>query len=189
MSREKIELDHPMSAGNKRTSRKEFSDSANEVFEKLDSGELSAKTDEREEPVKPSNVKSIRELLFFGNITHTFEIEGFHFRMKSLSNKDSREIAKRLFLMSNEEKLVEANILHAACAIDLINEMTPSEAYSEIFQRDPSDKSDLDLNLEILSEMSTFFVGKIINEYFVISEKSSKMVSSGSEEVVEDVKK
>lgn len=196
MPKEKVELDHPMSAGGRRSPRRNAAAGASELFDKLDSGEIKPESEsqvETEPEVEPVRVKSLKELLFFGSITHTFEVDGFHFRMSSLTHKQSREIATQLFLMPNEKRLAESNTMHAAAALDRINGMTIPEAYSELFDKKPEGLSDLEMSMEILSCLNTHLVGRILNEYFVMSDDNKAILSpksdKDSKEVTEDVKK
>jgi hypothetical protein len=173
MPRKDIEMEHPMAGRGRRA--KKILDDSQEIFDKLDQAEEEAKQ-KAEEPISPKKLKSLRELLFLGAATKDVEIDGFIFTLHSLSNEENRSVLKKMLVMEDEDRLVDANIYYVAESLRKINHLEIHEAYSEIFEEEPSGTR-FDMSLKILSSMSMHMGGTLIKAYFDLSEESKKILS------------
>jgi hypothetical protein len=178
-----VKMEHPV-AGKSRASRaKKVLDKSQDIFEKLDQEEVEEpKEAPSEESITPKKLKGLKDLLYLGKVTHHVEVDGFIFKMNSLNHKEARNVAKRILLLSDEEKLVESNILHVAASLSEINGHTVEEAFAEMFGEEDLDDGEvsmgrIDMALEILSELSNHLSGKLIQEYFNLSNESKGLLN------------
>lgn len=173
-------MEHPMAGKSRASKAKKFAEDSKDIFDKLDEKEAeeAAKT---EEPIPPKKLKSLKELLFIGSTSRTVSVDGFVFKLRSLTHQESRAVAKRIFLLSDEEKLVESNAIQLAFALESINGLSIDEAYPELFDDDGEDLSAVDKALEIVSSLNTHLTAKLIAEYFELSNESKVLLNPEEE--------
>lgn len=177
MPRSKVEMEHPI-AGKSRTSRaRKLMEDSQELFDKLDKEEAK-RAEEEARPVPPQKLKSLKELLYVGTLSRTVHIDGFVFRLRSLTHKESRDVARRIFKLTDEEKLVESNAIQLSYSLESINGLSIDEAFDELFESDDRELSTTDKALEIISSLNTHLTAKLINEYFELSQESKSMLDS-----------
>lgn len=176
MSKKNIELEHPM-AGRSRVSKAEkLVNESNDIFNKLDEQQKAEREQKTKSP-SAEKLKSLKELLLLGNLSKTVEIDGFAFTLKSLSHQDNRDIAKRIFLLPDEDKLSESGIIQLAYSLTEINGFSIKEVYDEIFGQPNENLSKVDMSIKILSNLNNHAVGKLLEEFFNLSLESKKMLN------------
>lgn len=185
MSRKDVSLEHPMAADRQRAGKpRDVAEESRQFMNKLDEkkGQESLPA-----PKLPENskFKSIKQLLYFGTITKVIEIDGFFFKLRSLTNQDVKDITKKMLMMSEQDRIIESNILHLAYSLTSINGLSISDAYSELLDRG-GEGSDSDMAMEILGLLNASLVGKLIEEYFKVAAESKSLLENNKEEEAKD---
>lgn len=189
-----VSVEHPLSAAERRTSRaQDIVEKSDKIFEKIDKEK--EQQSQRLENVSNETIKSLKELIYYGSLSKTVELEGFYFQIKTLSNKEGREISKRFVKMSDELRLSDSNTITLAYAIRNINGLTPREAYREIFEKECDTDSEFDACFEILSNLNINLVSRLMDEYIILNQENKRHFAipkddeEGSEQSAVNLKK
>jgi hypothetical protein len=185
MPRKKVEMEHPMAGKSRASKAQKLAEDSQDIFDKLDKQEAE-KVAKAEEPVAPMKLKGLKELLFVGTLSKIVSIDGFVFKLRSLTHQESRAVAKRIFTLSDSEKLIESNAIQLAHSLESINGLSIDEAYAELFEDDGEEFSTVDKSLKIISNLNNHLTAKLINEYFELSNESKELLDPKDKE---DLKK
>lgn len=172
MSRMKdVSIQHPVSAASKNIPKgKEIISESNKIFDKIDKESVTIV-----ENTNKNSLKNIKELIFYGSLSKVVEIDGFSFKIRTLSNSEARDLTKKLLKMSDEEKLSDSNTWQVAIALEEINGLSIEEAYLGIFGEDNDIKTTQQKCFDIISNMNNHFVSRLMDEYFILSTESNKL--------------
>jgi hypothetical protein len=160
---------------------------ANQMFEKLDAAEKDSKVESQEAKEKDTvSLRPLKELLFLGSIKKEIELNGFKFVLKTPSNSENREAAKKIFLLPESERFIDGNTYQLSNSLESINGFNVFEIYEQLYGEE-SAFGRLDTGFKILSDLDAGIVGKLLDVYLDLSNENKKIVSSG--DLQKDIKK
>lgn len=176
MSKNRTEIDHPM-AGKARSTKMTGIAGA---LEKVN--EMKAEDERIEASPKPKqHFSSLKDLLVFGKVTETIDLNGISITLSTLTNKQQKNLVTRLMKLENEDRLLNAKTFTLGEAVISINGINLEELCD----------SDLDLSIEqkkveVISEMQFTLVDLLYDKYEELVKKSNSCYKT--ESVSDDIK-
>ena len=139
---------------------------------------------EMEEHVEVENpqLPELRNLLFFGKIREQVNIGGYIFELTTLTNKQQRSLISRLVKMDDEGKLLSIKPMTLAESLISVNGLPLEDLYDG-----DQELSDIDLKLEVISDMQYTLVERLFEEYEKINKKSTDLARA--EDLEDQIKK
>jgi hypothetical protein len=125
--------------------------------------------------VKKEIPEGFKELALFGKISEDVEVGSYKFKISTISAKQQKGILKKLFLMSNEEKVANLKFLTLSEALISINGVSLESFY---FGDDQTLSVD-EKRSEVLLELQAVVVDKLFAKYEELILKSNSFVSNG----------
>ena len=127
---------------------------------------------------KKISMKSLKDLIFLGRIERSVEINGFLFKLTTLSVQEQKDVVFKLIKIPEENRIFNAKIVSLAFAVKSIN-LTPL------------DQIDVDGNFEDLNDKKINIMQElqvsVINKLYKIYEE---MITESEYEVnIEEIKK
>ena len=127
---------------------------------------------------KKISMKSLRDLIFLGRIERSVEINGFLFKLTTLSVQEQKDVVFKLIKIPEENRIFNAKVISLAFAVKSIN-LTPL------------DQIDVDGNFEDLNDKKINIMQElqvsVINKLYKIYEE---MITESEYEVnIEEIKK
>jgi hypothetical protein len=127
---------------------------------------------------KKISMKSLRDLIFLGRIERSVEINGFLFKLTTLSVQEQKDVVFKLIKIPEENRIFNAKIVSLAFAVKSINLI-------------PLDQIDVDGNFEDLNDKKINIMQElqvsVINKLYKIYEE---MITESEYEVnIEEIKK
>lgn len=146
------------------------------------------KEDNYEQPLeerqaeKPQVPFGLKDLILFGKISEDVKIGPYTFKIGTLSNNQQRDIFKRLFSMSNEDKIVNLKPYTLAEAILSVNGAGLEELYTgNDFSLSVTKKKEY-----VIAQLQSTLVDKLYTKYEEISKKSNDILSGDG--ISDDIK-
>lgn len=146
-----------------------------EAFKKIDETKKEAEVKKEEVLSDIKTSKNVKELLYFGTLSKNVELAGFIFKIRTLTFKETQELAKILY--NDEDRLVKQTVLNLAFSLETINGLSITEVYREMFGNSHPDANKVELALEILENLNLHLVGKLADEALKLSEESRKLLN------------
>jgi hypothetical protein len=127
---------------------------------------------------KKISMKSLKDLIFLGRIERSVEINGFLFKLTTLSVQEQKDVVFKLIKIPEENRIFNAKIVSLAFAVKSINLI-------------PLDQIDVDGNFEDLNDKKINIMQElqvsVINKLYKIYEE---MITESEYEVnIEEIKK
>jgi hypothetical protein len=127
---------------------------------------------------KKISMKSLKDLIFLGRIERSVEINGFLFKLTTLSVQEQKDVVFKLIKIPEENRIFNAKVISLAFAVKSIN-LTPL------------DQIDVDGNFEDLNDKKINIMQElqvsVINKLYKIYEE---MITESEYEVnIEEIKK
>lgn len=119
--------------------------------------------------------EGFRDLLLFGRVTEDVEFGTYKFKVSTVSAKQQKGMLKKLFLMSNEDKVSNLKFLTLSEAVISVNGAPLESLY---FGEDQS-LSTAEKKMEVLLELQSSIVDKLFVKYEELVSKSNSLVSDG----------
>lgn len=117
----------------------------------------------------------VRDLILFGKIIDNVKVGPYTFTLGTITNRQQKEIFKRLFAMSNEDKIVNLKTYTLAEAISSVNGAPLESLY---YGEDQSIPNYLKREL-VVSELQSSLVDVLFKKYEELTKRSSDLFESG----------
>jgi hypothetical protein len=169
--------EHDMLSANSKT--QSLLNKANKIFESLDN-----KNTEPEENIEApqeevhETLKPLKDLLFLGSLRKETTIGGFKFVLKTPSNSQNREVAKKIFLLPESDRFIDGNTYQLSNYIESINGYNVFEIYEHIYG-EKSDLSKIETGFKLLSDMDAQVVGRLLDVFLELADENKKIAMSG----------
>jgi hypothetical protein len=124
--------------------------------------------EEVEESNQIENV-DLRDLIFLGKISSTFEISGFSFRVSTLTTAQQRDIYADIMTAESTSRLTEIKPIVLARAIEAVN-----GAAVETFYKGDEDLDIFDKRYEVIATWQMALVDRLYQEYESLVERTNK---------------
>lgn len=122
--------------------------------------------------------KMIKDLIFIGKVTKDIDIQGFSFRLGTLTEERQRLLISRVMRMTDEEKVSYAKVYTVAEAVTHINGIDIEEVASNY----SPDEENVDIAvLNLLGTLQSYIIDILYQEYENLLKESKSKV--GYEEV------
>lgn len=184
MSKDRVEIDHPIAGERRRGSG--GTKSASELLAGASAALDKVKELNEEEKIIKAPQKSLpelKDLVFFGKIREKITLGEYTFELTTLNNKQQKALVSKLVsLKTNDEKLLNIKSFTLAESLTTINGINMEEFYNV-----ESELSAFDKKLEIINNMQSSVVEKLFDKYEAINKQATDLLSSG--EVKEEIKK
>lgn len=166
----KSNVEHPTISRNK-SQAKALPAGVSEALEKVK--EFNEEEMVEEEHFEPAS-SEIRNLVLFGRIIEDFKIGGYTFKLSTLSNRQQKDIVKRLVKLDNEERLTNIKTFTLSEAIISVNGVDLIDLYEGNQKLSPEEKKH-----EIISDFQSGLVEKLFSKYEKMVEKSNSVFENG----------
>jgi len=164
MPRRTATVDHTISSSTRSTrSTKAATEEQKTEAETLESIE------ETEEESEKINEVDLRDLIFLGKISSTFEISGFKFKVSTLTTAQQRDIYADIMTAESSSRLTEIKPIVLARAIESVNGAT-----LETFFSGDEDLDVFDKRYEVIASWQMALVDRIYQEYEGLVERTNK---------------
>lgn len=127
------------------------------------------------EVIKKEIPQGIKDLTIFGRLSEDLDFGSYKFKISTLSAKQQKSIVKKLFSMSNDEKISNLKFLTLSEAVVSVNG-APLES---LYFGDDDSLSPEEKRIEVLLELQAVIVDKLFTRYEEIARKSNELLSDG----------
>lgn len=116
---------------------------------------------------KEENKSILSKLIFCGKNTKNIDVQGFSFKLKTLSEKENRKVVEILLKAPEEERLSFVRAVTLAFSIDEINETSFLDLIKEEYLEDFKDDEEVILRkkIEVVLCLQNNVVTKIFEGY------------------------
>jgi hypothetical protein len=125
----------------------------------------------------------LRDLIFFGKYSEDITLGPYVFKISTLTNKQQKDIFKKLFPLSNEDKISSLKGITLSEAIVSVNGASLESLYT-------GSNSNLSINDKreyVISEMQSNLVDRLFQKYESLVRKSSSIFEN-DDDMVESIK-
>lgn len=119
-------------------------------------------------------IPEIRSLVLFGKNVEDFQIANHTFKISTLTNRQQKELIKRLMKLEPDDRLTEVKALTMSVALISIDDVPVENMYQGSEDLSPEDKK-----YEVLSEMQSMVVLKLFDCYESLIKKSNDLLNGG----------
>lgn len=116
----------------------------------------------------------IRDLVLFGKVIEDFNIGGYKFKISTLTNRQQKELVKKLMKLDDENRLADVQVLTLTEAIISINDVQLEDLFSGSEQLSVDEKK-----YEVISELQSGLVNRLFSLYESLVKKSNKFFTEG----------
>ena len=126
---------------------------------------------QKEEKTIPDGLKN---LILLGRETEDVVIGDYTFKISTLSSKQQKDLLKRFFSLSNEDKLANVKIRTLAEAIISVNQVSLDSLYYGDENLEPYEKK-----VEIISQLQANIVDKLFEKFDSLNKKTNSIFENG----------
>lgn len=166
-------VDHP-TAAKVRAATGELPPGVNDALNKIKELSEEDKSKKTQEVRTAEVPKSIRELILSGKLSDEFDIGPLHIKISTLSSRHQKEIIKKIFSLSNEEKISNIKLITSAYCIDSINGFKLEDLYEGGEDLDFFEK-----RFEVISDMQSIVSDIVFTRYEKLLEQSRGLYNDG----------
>jgi hypothetical protein len=131
--------------------------------------------EQAEETADRSIPDGLVDLVLFGKLSEKITFGKYVFEITTLSNKQQREILKRMIPLSNEDKFLNLKIFTLTEAIASVN----GQPLEQLYFGDNKDLSSFEKRIEFISVLQSSIVDKVFEKYEQLLKKSNELFEDG----------
>jgi hypothetical protein len=130
---------------------------------------------EESEVKKDTNIHpGLRSLVLLGRMSEDVVFGEYTFKISTLTSKQQKDILKRFFLLTNEEKVANIKIQTLSEAISTVNDMPLESLYYGEEELDSQGKK-----MAVILELQSNVIDKLFERFEELNKKSGSMFQNG----------
>jgi hypothetical protein len=136
---------------------------------------LEREYEQKEAPPKAAMPEGLRDLILFGKIIEDVKYGPYNFKISTLTTAQQKDVFKRLFALSNEDKIANLKVFTLAEAIISFNN-APIES---LYDGEDDSLSKFKKKEYVISQLQAALIDKLFQKYEEMVKQSTELFSDG----------